>query len=117
MVMNTDGQEEVANWLGGESANPPTHIAFGDDNTTPTVGDTSLGNELLRKAATITVSGRSVEYEGAVATSELVGSTIKETGLLNSSSGGDLYSHEVNANISKTANFQLTNLVQLRVRG
>tara|TARA_Y100000310_G_C20685829_1_gene818907 strand:+ start:3407 stop:3757 length:351 start_codon:yes stop_codon:yes gene_type:complete len=116
MTFTIDGREEIANWLGGASSANPSHTAVGDDDTLPTESDTSLGNEIFRKSASTSVSGQTAEFEMTLLTTDLVGSTIKEMGLLNASSGGDLFVRTVNADIDKTANFEVRLVTQIKVR-
>lgn len=69
-------------------------MGFGDDSTPTSTSDTTLGNELLRKAfdeASVKNEGQGTyDFSGALGLTELNGNTLRETGIFNASSGGDM---------------------------
>jgi len=94
------GLEQVASLLAGNSmpAGMITHLALGDNNTPPIDGDTHLGNELTRAAATITqLSGaesNKIEYRVVYATGAVAG-TFKEAGLFDADTIGNMFNRSV----------------------
>ena len=80
-----------------------THTATGDDDTTPTVSDTTLGNETLREVYfdKVLISTTGIGFTMFQDTADNNGEDIKETGLFDASSGGNLYSHSLTNAISK----------------
>ncbi len=117
MTFTTDGKEELANWFGGASATAPTHIAFGDGNTAATESDSALDSEIgTRKAISNSVNGKLSQAEASLLTTELNGSTIREVGLLNASTGGTLFERSVNFDIDKTSSFEIKVVFQTRFR-
>jgi len=108
MVITTKCKELLAATLNGTAYDEPSHVAWGDDNTTPLVGDTTLGNELERNAISDTnLTGTVMSMTGVLTTLDLNGSTINEVGLLNASSSGDLFVHEVFGDLEKTSSFEV----------
>ena len=82
-ITTTVGREVSAKILAGTygSTGAVTHTALGDDNTTPTVGDTLLGNETTRKALSDgNTNGAQTLLETFFSTSEAVG-THEEFGM------------------------------------
>jgi hypothetical protein len=76
----------------------PTHIAIGTGTTAASLDDTTLQTEIYRGSATrarvnTTWTNDTAQYS----LDQAIGGTyaISEAGLLNNSSGGDLYSHQV----------------------
>ena len=77
-------------------------MAVGDDNTTPTVSDTTLGNETYREAIFKSSSGGSfVAWDLKLDTTENNGSTIKEVGTFTASSGGTMYTRNLSSSFDK----------------
>jgi len=108
MVITTKCKELLAATLNGVSYTRPSYVAYGDDNTTPLVSDTTLGNELERNGTTDSnLTGAVISISSVLTTTELIGSTISEVGLLNESSSGDLFIHEVFGDLEKTSSFEV----------
>ncbi len=93
------GLAEMANlWAGDSTPLPMTHIATGTSDTAFAAADTTLGTEitdsgLARVAATVTRVTTSTTNDTVqmVTTFTVTGTkTIKEVGILNASSTGDL---------------------------
>lgn len=80
-----------------------THIAVGDDDTTPTVLDTALGNETFREALfdTVVTTSNSISINIFLDTSENNSNDIKETGVFDAASSGNMYSRSLTNVISK----------------
>ena len=74
-----------------------THIGVGDGVLAPTLGSTTLGNQLDRNAVTLsTASGATATFEAFFTTSEpnpTTSTTIREVGLFNAATGGTLALH------------------------
>ena len=93
----TDVGLDMARDLLGSGNYSPTHIAVGDDNTAPTVGDTILGNEVFRKILTQIDfdPGAVVQLTVFLDTGDANGFTLKEAGLFNAGQTDqpELFSH------------------------
>jgi len=74
-----------------------THIGVGDGVLAPTLGSTTLGNQLDRNAVTLaTASGATATFETFFTTSEpnpTTSTTIREVGLFNAATAGTLALH------------------------
>lgn len=84
-----------------------THIAVGDDNTTPVVGDTALGNEtfrdvFLQDGTTLTTFFAEIFLD----TTENNGNDIKETGIFDAGAGGNMFNRSLTNVITKTVNVE-----------
>lgn len=85
-----------------------THLAVGDDNTTPTVGDTALGNELLRKARQETTQGVSdVIISLFINSLEGNGNDLKEVGMFDAAAAGNLLERNIFTTISKSSSLEV----------
>jgi hypothetical protein len=116
MVITTKLKQDLAATLNGVSYTKPSHIAWGDGDTQAVVGDTELENELERNEITDSnLTGRTFEISCILTTDELAGSTIKEVGLLNSSSGGDLSIRETFSDLEKTSNFEVETIFVITI--
>ena len=116
MITNLFKQLVTAS-LAGSTFTAPSHIAWGDSSTAATEDDTVLGNELERNAIdTNIVTGTTIEITSTLTTAELVGSTIKEVGLLNASSSGTLFMRNTFNDIEKTSGFEVDSTFIITVR-
>jgi len=81
-----------------------THIGVGDSDTTPIQSNTALGNETYKDAlfTTPTKTTNSISFSLFLDTTENNGNDIKETGIFDAASGGNLYNHALTNVISKT---------------
>ena len=79
-------------------------IGTGDDDTTPTVSDTTLGNETIREAifGTSSRTANSIYFEMFQDTADNNGNDIKETGCFSLITAGIMYNHALTNVISKT---------------
>jgi len=95
-----------------------THIAVGDDNTTPTASDTALGNEVLRKTFEESVKNLGAGtylFEIRVALTEANGSTIKEIAVFDAASGGNLATRNLTQEVVKTSDKEVVIDVQVTI--
>jgi len=96
-------------------------MAIGDDNTTPIVGDTALGNELLRKALDTTsiknLGAGTYRFQMRIALTELNGSTLEEIGIFDQASlGGNMGSKNLlTVAVSKTSDKEIVIIVQVTI--
>jgi len=112
------GRNEVTRWLNSESSDEPSHIGFGTDSTPFTVDDVSLGSEVgTRLVVTAdTSSSKEVSYQAEIySTSDIIGSSITETGLFNASTSGDIFSRYTYSTIAtvNTKNYRFTIKISL----
>ena len=85
-----------------------SHLAVGDDDTTPTVGDTTLGNELTRKARQEYTEGTSdVIISLWLSSLESNGNALKEVGMFDASSGGNLLERNTFTVVNKTSSIEM----------
>lgn len=107
-MFTIDGKTEIMKWMAGESATAPTHIATGEGTTSTTEDDSALESELQRDALeTTTRSGREVLFEVVIPSTDLIGESLSEIGLLNAASAGTLFIRDVFSTIPKTKNFEV----------
>lgn len=116
MVLTTDAQELIASFLAGNSQTAPTHIAFGTNATAPNSEDATLTSEFNRIALTDTsLSGREIQFTTIMTTVQGNGTTFKELGLFNNSTGGTMFTRSVFVDIDKTSSFEIQATIILRV--
>jgi hypothetical protein len=97
----TVGKNLVATALGAVIT-PVGWIAVGTNGTTVTVGDTSLGTEIARVAATAATSGNVTTFTATFPAGVGTG-TWQEAGLFNAANGGVMLSRVVFAAEDKLA--------------
>lgn len=95
-----------------------SHIGFGTGNTAPNVVDTDLDIPLLRKAfdegAAKNIGNGTYDFSATMGLTEGNGNTIKETGLFDAASGGNLFIRELlTTDVVKDVSKELT--VGLRI--
>ena len=84
------------------------YIAVGTGTTTATISDTSLDNEILRKARqSYTQNTNSVVVSMWIGTSEANGSTLSEVGVFDASSGGNLLTRDTFTGLTKDNNTEV----------
>jgi hypothetical protein len=83
----------MARFKGNNGTLTITHVAIGTSATTPTAADTALGAEVLRAVPTsvIDYSATEIGWRLFVSASMGNGSTLREIGLFNGASGGDMF--------------------------
>ncbi len=93
-LITNAGLNLMAGLLGGQTARP-LYVAFGDDNTTPTVDDTALSNEIgTRVSVTPTASGNICQFAASfTADAKLV--DVCEVGMLTASTEGVLFNRTI----------------------
>ena len=84
-----------------------THIAIGDNNTAPTVGDIALGNETFREiffqdGTTLTTFFAEIFLD----TTENNGNDIKETGMFDAGAAGNMFNRSLTNVITKSTNVE-----------
>jgi len=85
-----------------------THMAVGDDDTTPTAADTALGNELTRKTVQEVTRGTSdVIVSMFLNSTESNGNSLKEVGIFNASSAGDMMERNTFTTINKSSSIEV----------
>lgn len=86
-----------------------SHLAIGTDDTTPTVNDSALGNEVHRNAVTSTTDGgSSLQITTLFDTGEANGNTLVEVALFTASSGGTMLNRAIISDVEKTDQKTLT---------
>lgn len=99
----TTGLEYIASRMKDTTFGAMSHMAVGDDGTTPVLGDTALGSELGRVALTsTTVTSNVVEYIATFGAGTATGA-IEEAGILNAGSGGTMLCRTTFAVVNKGA--------------
>ena len=87
-----------------------TYIAVGTDDTTPTETDTTLGNEVLRKErqeySRDDTNGK-ITVSMWILSTEANSNDLKEVGVFDASSGGNMFSRNTFNTISKNNNIEL----------
>lgn len=112
-----DGMNEVRDWFAGSSITEPTHVAWGTGTDDASESDSELGDEVVRNEIDRTTRERKrVSYDSRVASDEANGEAITESGLLNSGSGGTLYTRSVFGSIEKTEFFRISETDRVEVR-
>jgi hypothetical protein len=104
MVFNTIGLNLVQNNSATLINGLVTHIALGDDNTTPLISDTSLGNETFRDDTYAdSVSSNVTNFDVRLDVTENNGNTIAEIGTFDDDTTGNMYSHNLTTSFAKTS--------------
>lgn len=89
------GKALIAAWINGESPDPPAYIAIGDGTTPYIESQTALVNELGSRATAVK------DYSGAMtitfnaAITDITASSIKEVGIFEEASGGNMWFRHV----------------------
>jgi len=86
-----------------------TYVAVGDDNTTPTAGDTTLGNETFRdtRDAVDTSTPGVIVISLEVGAAEDNGNDVKEVGCFDAAGAGNMWNRNLLNTISKTSDIIL----------
>lgn len=85
---------ELANPSTNTTPKTATHIAFGNNRTTPSPSNSSLNNETVRFEVTDrSRSGRDYQSITLLSSDQAVGLNLEEAGLFDSASGGLLFNH------------------------
>lgn len=109
-VITTNGKEFLARYLTSAattSTNTLRFIAIGTGSTPESASDTALGGELARASGSVTYTSGAI-YEVAATFAAGTGTgAIAEYGLLNTSTGGTLFSRDTETVINKGAGDEL----------
>lgn len=117
MPTTDKAKELIAQSLSTGTITVPSHVAFGDDDTAFTTADTALGNEFERKAISDTdLQTTTIQWTATLTTVDGNGYDIKEVGLFNASSGGDMFIRETMYPVSKTSSFEYDAIFVMRVK-
>ena len=108
MVLTQTFLDEVRDQVKQQISDDFLYVAVGTDNTTPSSSDTSLGNEVLRKARQETTSGTDYRIVSMwVNSTEANGNSLKEVGTFNQSSGGSMWTRNTFTSLSKTDSMEV----------
>lgn len=100
------GLNYLAFQTGNASLPAMEYIAIGDDSTLVDETDTTLGNELARKLATVTVTANNLSLTATFNPGENVGNW-KEAGVFNAAIAGIMFNH-INIDYIKTSEITTT---------
>ena len=93
-----------------------THMAVGDDNTTPVIGDTTLGNQTyIDSIFTSNTGGDFVFWDLRLDTTENNGNTIKEIGTFDAASSGNMFTRNLTTVFDKTSSKEAYYQVRLKI--
>lgn len=110
MVLTTDLLNGVTSSIITEIQAEMTHVAWGSDSTTPTVSDTALGSEDIRKARQETTStANSVIISGFLGAGENNGNDVNESGTFDDPSAGNMKARNTSTTIEKTTSVEIWN--------
>jgi len=84
-----------------------THLAVGDDNTTPVVTNITMNNETYRKASTITRTGLIITQKAVLDITENNGNTVYEMAGFDAASSGNMYYHNLTTVVAKDGNTEI----------
>lgn len=111
-VITTNGKEALAAYLASAALsatrNPFFQVAIGTSSNAESASDTALGSESARASGTASYSSGAIYTVVATFAAGVGTGAIVEYGLLNSSTGGTLFSRDVEAVINKGASDTLT---------
>jgi len=94
-IITDAGLNQLAKLFSGQDTAAFAYIALGTGTNGPTADDTELENEVLRKAATVTVEGNKVTFEITINPGELIATNVTEVGLFNDAAAGVMYYRKV----------------------
>lgn len=98
-LITNAGLNLMAGLLGGQT-DRPLYVAFGDDNTAPTVDDTALGGEIgTRVSVTPTASGNICQFAAQATMGEAL-TDICEIGMLTAATDGILFNRTISEKFS-----------------
>jgi len=103
-IITTAGLNEVRDWIVGDAATAPTHIAWGTGTTNVAASDTTLEGEQQRNAIITSAikNGLFVEFSALLATNEMIGDAVTKSGLFNAGAVGDMFVEQKFTAITKT---------------
>lgn len=108
MTLTDDFIQQVEDTVQQQITDNWSYAAFGDDGSSEDAADNALGNELLRKAVLSTSeTGSVVTVSSRLAATELNGETLREHGIFDASSGGEMKVRDVFAEVNKTQDIEV----------
>ena len=102
------GLDFIASRMVGTAQAVMSHMAVGDDGTSPAAGDTALGNELARQALTSSTAVDNVVTYVASFGAGVGTGALEEAGIFNAGSGGTMLCHTTFAVVNKGASDAMT---------
>lgn len=95
-IITNTGLTQIARTMSG-SGTAVSHMATGSGSTTPKRTDTALSSEAYRDAVTNTdiIGTGKVRFKLFIGSGSANGTVIRECGLFNAASGGDMYARTV----------------------
>ena len=94
----------------------PTHIAWGSGSSSFSENDIELDDEVERNAISNTDrQSTTIEYTGTLTTIQAVGDTIREVGLFNDATAGDMWARATLYPIEISNEFEYDTLFVVRV--
>ena len=117
MVFTNTGVQEIIDYLDGTGSTPPSHIGVGTDSTTADTEDTTLYTEVGNRNSidSTTSTSNSVTFSTLFLSTKLNGNTLREVGVFNASTNGDMFARFTHAALVKTANIEIQYDVTLKV--
>ena len=110
------GRNNIRDYLAGSSPTPPSHVAWGSDDSSPAVTDTTLGSEVVRISVDSTsTSDKQVQFSATLSSTQGNGNTLKELGLLNAASGGTLFSRDIFTAVDKDSSIELKSVITVNI--
>ena len=102
------GLNLVRDIIAGGNA-PVSHVAVGDNSTAPLAAETILKNEVFRSVINKRIpTDKIIEIQNFIPTSSANDFTLREAGIFNASSAGDMLSRVTYADIVKTSAISVT---------
>jgi hypothetical protein len=117
MVFTNTGRNVIRDWLAGSAATAPTRVGVGNNNNTATEDDTTLAGELVRIAfdSTDSTASRKVQFAAILDSTQQNGQSLKELGLFNAATNGDLFIRVTHATLDKSSSIDVEYLIELEV--
>lgn len=98
------GRNQVRDALYGSGITPPSRFALGTGSTAVTAADTALEAEVWRDVfSTKTVAAGTVTFKYFLSALTANGNTLREAGLFNAASSGEMFARVVFTEIEKTS--------------
>jgi hypothetical protein len=116
MVFTDVGVSKIIDFLANTAATPPGYLAYGTDSTAETTSDTTLGAEVDREALDTTTSATPiVRYVFLLPTTDANGQNLREAGLFDAVSSGNMYVRFTHSLVAKTSSIEVEYEVTVKV--
>lgn len=116
MVFTNKGVELIADFLAGNSPTQPTHMAVGSGSVDPNADDTALGSELYRVSVEeVTDVITRVRFSFILLSTQQNGENLRECGLFNAATDGDMYSRFTHGTIVKSNSYEVEYTITLEI--